>query len=82
VNLAAPQFASSIHFPTDGSVERHLRSWHVLSRKQKKELKVLVSMPDARIDLTDIPEITDWSRAIIGKFYRASKKPSRQRRFP
>jgi len=31
-------------------------------------------MKDAAIDLTDIPEIRDWRRAVVGKFYRPIKK--------
>jgi len=31
-------------------------------------------MPDAKIDTSDIPEVTDWSGAEIGKFYRPVKK--------
>ena len=27
------------------------------------------------IDLTDMPEVLDWSKAEIGKFYRPPKKP-------
>jgi hypothetical protein len=38
--------------------------------KQKKELGGLALLPDSRIDLTDIPEIVDWSEAVVGKFYR------------
>jgi len=45
-----------------------------VSKKQKKELAALAAMPDARIDLSDIPEIRDWSRAVVGKFYRPIKK--------
>src|SRR5438132_12170460 len=30
---------------------------------------------DADIDLTDMPEVLDWSKAEIGKFYRPTKKP-------
>jgi len=32
-------------------------------------------MPDEEIDTSDIPEVKDWSRAEIGKFYRPIKKP-------
>ncbi len=28
----------------------------------------------AEIDLTDIPEVRDWSKAVVGKFYRPIKK--------
>ncbi|MGB9241833.1 MAG: BrnA antitoxin family protein [Candidatus Acidiferrales bacterium] len=45
-----------------------------LSRKQKKELRTLAAKPDSEIDLTDIPEIVDWSGAVVGKFYRPIKK--------
>ncbi len=28
------------------------------------------------MDLTDMPEVLDWSKAEIGKFYRPAKKPA------
>ena len=31
-------------------------------------------MKDEDIDLSDIPEITDWSNAVVGKFYRPVKQ--------
>jgi uncharacterized protein (DUF4415 family) len=31
-------------------------------------------MRDEDIDLTDMPEVVDWSKAEIGKFYRPPKK--------
>lgn len=46
-----------------------------LSRKQSKELAELARLPDAQIDLSDAPELTDWSRAVVGKFYRPIKRP-------
>jgi uncharacterized protein (DUF4415 family) len=45
-----------------------------VSRRQKKEIAALNAMPEAQIDLSDIPEIGDWSRAGVGKFYRPIKK--------
>jgi uncharacterized protein (DUF4415 family) len=45
-----------------------------LTRKQKKELKALAGMPGGQIDLSDIPEVIDWRRAVVGKFYRPIKK--------
>ena len=30
-------------------------------------------MTDKEIDFTDIPETADWSRAVVGKFYRPVK---------
>jgi uncharacterized protein (DUF4415 family) len=38
------------------------------------ELKRLAEMPEEDIDLSDIPERTDWSGAVIGKFYRPVKQ--------
>jgi uncharacterized protein (DUF4415 family) len=46
-----------------------------LSRKQAKELAALARLPDNKIDLTDAPELLDWSRAVVGKFYRPIKRP-------
>jgi len=31
-------------------------------------------LKDGAIDLSDIPEIADWSKAVVGKFYRPIKK--------
>lgn len=45
-----------------------------ISRQQASELGSLKKMKDAAIDLTDIPEIRDWRRAVVGKFYRPIKK--------
>jgi len=45
-----------------------------VSRQQANELGGLKKMKDAAIDLTDIPEIKDWRRAVVGKFYRPIKK--------
>jgi len=44
------------------------------SRGQDKEITALMRMKDEDIDLSDIPEITDWSKAVVGKFYRPIKK--------
>ena len=41
----------------------------------KKQLKVLEEMPDSEIDTSDIPEITNWDNAVVGKFYRHIKEP-------
>jgi uncharacterized protein (DUF4415 family) len=29
---------------------------------------------DQKIDITDIPSMLDWSKAVVGKFYRPIKK--------
>ena len=41
----------------------------------RKELGRLAARPDDRIDLSDIPEVPDWSDGVVGKFYRPIKKP-------
>ncbi len=46
-----------------------------VSKKQAKELAALAALPDDKIDLRDIPEVLDWSRGVVGKFYRPIKKP-------
>ena len=38
------------------------------------ELKAIATMSDDDIDTSDIPEITDWSGAERGKFYRPIKE--------
>lgn len=45
-----------------------------VSKKQAKELASLAALPDEKIDLTDIPEVLDWSGAVVGKYYRPIKK--------
>jgi len=45
-----------------------------VSRKQKKQLKTLAAMRDSQIDFSDAAEVQDWSRAVVGKFYRPIKK--------
>jgi uncharacterized protein (DUF4415 family) len=44
------------------------------SRKRAKELRTLAALPDEKIDLSEMPEVRDWSRAVVGKFYRPIKK--------
>jgi uncharacterized protein (DUF4415 family) len=46
-----------------------------VSRKVAKELAALARMPDDKIDLTDAPEVLEWRGAVVGKFYRPTKKP-------
>jgi uncharacterized protein (DUF4415 family) len=45
-----------------------------VSRNQAKELVALAALPDEGIDLAELPEVQDWSRAVVGKFYRPIKK--------
>ncbi len=53
-----------------------------LNKKRKKQIAAIAAKKDADIDLTDMPEILDWSKAEIGKFYRPAKKPVPIRRTP
>jgi uncharacterized protein (DUF4415 family) len=46
-----------------------------LSKSAERELRALAAMSDDDIDLSDAPEITDWSSAIMGKFYVPRKTP-------
>jgi uncharacterized protein (DUF4415 family) len=45
-----------------------------LTKQQIDELKALSDIPDKSIDTSDIPEVTDFSSAQIGKFYRPVKQ--------
>lgn len=45
-----------------------------LKYDRKKELANLAAMKDENIDFSDIPEVTDWSGAVRGMFYRPIKK--------
>jgi uncharacterized protein (DUF4415 family) len=44
------------------------------AKKQKRELKALVALRDSQIDFSEVPEVRDWSHAVVGKFYRPIKK--------
>jgi len=46
-----------------------------LTKVQSEQLNRLKAMPDSEIDTSDIPEITNWDNAVVGKFYRPIKKP-------
>jgi uncharacterized protein (DUF4415 family) len=39
-----------------------------------REIEALKRMKDEEIDFTDIPQTADWSKAVVGKFYRPIKK--------
>ena len=44
-----------------------------LTKQQADELKALTALSDKDIDVSDIPEITDFSHVSVGKFYRPLK---------
>ena len=46
-----------------------------LTERQKREIAAIAAKKDAEIDLSEMPEVVDWSGAEMGKFYRPAKKP-------
>ncbi|HKO12778.1 MAG TPA: BrnA antitoxin family protein [Acidobacteriaceae bacterium] len=46
-----------------------------LTREQKRQVATIAARKDADIDLSEVPEVVDWSGAEMGKFYRPAKKP-------
>jgi uncharacterized protein (DUF4415 family) len=44
------------------------------AKAKGKGVLALVHKKSQDIDLSDIPEVTDWSKALVGKFYRPIKK--------
>lgn len=51
----------------------------LLGKKQRKDIVALAAMKDSEIDLTDMPEVLDWSGAEIGKYYRKNQAGTRVR---
>jgi uncharacterized protein (DUF4415 family) len=45
------------------------------SKKIDREIKALMRLRDDQIDTSDIPVVKDWSKAVVGKFYRPRKEP-------
>jgi uncharacterized protein (DUF4415 family) len=45
-----------------------------LSAILRAELEALAARPENSIDTSDIPEVTDWSQAQRGRFFRFTKK--------
>jgi uncharacterized protein (DUF4415 family) len=45
-----------------------------LTKKQHEDILALQEMSDEEIDYTDIPPIEDWSKAMVGRFYRPVKE--------
>jgi uncharacterized protein (DUF4415 family) len=40
-----------------------------------RELAALIAQRDQDIDTSDVSEVSDWSKAVVGKFYRPIKAP-------
>ena len=45
------------------------------TKKRDPELEALLRLTEDEIDTSDIAEVTDWSRAVVGRFYRPVKEP-------
>lgn len=46
-----------------------------LTKQQKRDVGAIAAMKEEDIDLSDMPEVLDWSKAEMGKFCRPPKKP-------
>jgi uncharacterized protein (DUF4415 family) len=46
-----------------------------LTKEQKREIAGIAARKDEEIDLSEMPEVIDWSKAEMGKFYRPPKMP-------
>ena len=51
------------------------RNGEPISPDMLEQLKQLEAKRDEDIDLTDMPEVLDWSNAVRGRYYRPIKKP-------
>ena len=45
-----------------------------LTAEEQAALDAVAGMPDSEIDTSDLPEVTDWSGAVRGEFYRPMKR--------
>ena len=52
--------------------EKHTKTG---TERQQEELAALLRLRDQDIDTSNIAEVKDWSRAVVGKFFRPIKEP-------
>ena len=45
-----------------------------MTDEQRRELRYLAELPDEDIDTGDIPEVSDFTDAVRGRFYRPVKR--------
>jgi uncharacterized protein (DUF4415 family) len=45
------------------------------TQEQRRQIAAVAAQKDADIDVSEMPEVVDWSRAEVGRFYRPPKKP-------
>ena len=53
---------------------RERKTMRKLSAEQKRDIAAISAMKDEDIDLSDMPEVLDWSGAEMGRFYRPPKR--------
>jgi uncharacterized protein (DUF4415 family) len=46
-----------------------------LTKQQKRDIRAIAAKKERDIDFSDAPPVPDWSAAVVGKFYRPTKKP-------
>jgi uncharacterized protein (DUF4415 family) len=46
-----------------------------LAAAQKREIAAIAAKTDATIDFSEMPEVVDWTGAVVGQFYRPVKRP-------
>jgi len=45
------------------------------TKNYDREIAALMKLRDEDIDTSDLAEVRDWSKAVVGKFYRPLKEP-------
>ena len=46
-----------------------------LTKQQKRDVRAIAAKKEREIVFSDAPAVPDWSAAVVGKFYRPTKKP-------
>jgi hypothetical protein len=49
-----------------------------LTKEQKAQIANVAAKKDADIDVSEMPEVIDWSGAEVGKYQRSPKKSARR----
>jgi uncharacterized protein (DUF4415 family) len=53
---------------------KHKSTRSPLTKEQRAEIAALIALGHDNIDLSDAPELPDWSNAVVGRFYRPVKQ--------
>jgi uncharacterized protein (DUF4415 family) len=62
-------------FPPEKRPPMKERNMKKTGADKAKEIRKLANIKYLDIDLSDIPEVRDWTGAEVGKFYRPIKQP-------